>query len=50
MGGGDHSRRRRQSAANQTEALAATVSETDADAYTVQEKEERSYIQEVERH
>jgi hypothetical protein len=32
------------------EALAATVSETDADAYTVQEKEERSYIQEGERH
>jgi hypothetical protein len=50
MGGGDQSRRRREPAANQTETLVAAVGETEADAYTIQKKKERSYIQEVERH
>jgi hypothetical protein len=50
MDGGDHSRRRREAAANQTETLVAAVSDTKADTYTIQKKEERSYIQEVERH
>jgi hypothetical protein len=50
MDSGDHSRRRSQAAANQTESLVATESETEADTYTVQKKEERSYIQKVERH
>jgi hypothetical protein len=50
MDGGNHSRRRSQAASNQTETLVATESKTEADTYTIQKKEERSYIQEVERH
>jgi hypothetical protein len=50
MDSGDHGGRRRQPAADQPETLIATVSETKADTYTIQKEEERSYIQEVERH
>jgi hypothetical protein len=50
MDSGDHGGRRRQAAADQPETLIATVSETEADTYTIQKEEERSYIQEVERH
>jgi hypothetical protein len=47
---GHHGGRRRQAAADQPDTLIATVSETEADTYTIQKEEERSYIQEVERH
>jgi hypothetical protein len=50
MDSGDHGGRRRQAAAKQTDTLVAAVRETEADAYTIQEKEERSYIQEMECH
>jgi hypothetical protein len=50
MDRGHHGGRRSQPAAEQPETLIATVNETKADTYTIQKKEERSYIQEVERH
>jgi hypothetical protein len=50
VGGGDHSRRRSEPTAKQTEGLVATEGETEADTYTVQKEEERSYIQVGECH
>jgi hypothetical protein len=50
MDGGNHGGRRREPAAKHAETLVATESESKAETYTIQKEEERSYIQEVERH